>query len=369
MSQSRSLHVPFAASAVLALSVLLPRIALAQSTCSSNADCGQGFECTVVGGTGCASSGAAPACPPGGDCPLADRGPQPECTPTYIMACTPAHCTSDAQCAAGMVCHAWTSGCASTDFAAPDCACPSDAPDCGCGGTVPACTPTTESFCTPRYMLPCSQAADCGQGFSCEQQQSCGCAGGGSAGSPAPNPSDPAEPGAGAPLPPDTGTAGSSGMSPPADPLPEPDCTCEPSGIFACIPQEIACESTSDCPGGWLCQEQPQVARPGCAGDGCPEADPLPPARKLCQPEYYGGVAVDQGGVAIPGTPTSAGNPKGGTGTGNNTGSPEGAGESGADEHESSACQMGHAPASTGALSLLAVLGAALGLKRRRARA
>jgi MYXO-CTERM domain-containing protein len=72
------------------------------------------------------------------------------------------------------------------------------------------------------------------------------------------------------------------------------------------------------------------------------------------------------------GTPISTGNPNGGgTGTGTGTGTSGGttkpetkATDDGA--HESAACSLGHAPASNGALAMLAMLGALFGLKRRR---
>jgi hypothetical protein len=212
------------------------------------------------------------------------------------------------------------------------------------------CIPETQSMCVARYTLPCTVAADCGAGFSCEEQQSCGCAGsGGSARRPAPDADFP------------EGAAGSPDAEAPADPLP-PECSCEPSGVFACIPQEILCDEASDCPTGWLCQQENQGEVPACAGDGCPTPQPQPPARFLCQPEYGGAVGVDAGGV-----PTSGG-PKGGTGTGSPEASPTPTGNSSGDEsRESAACQMGHAPASSGVLSLLAVLGALVGLRRRRA--
>jgi hypothetical protein len=86
------------------------------------------------------------------------------------------------------------------------------------------------------------------------------------------------------------------------------------------------------------------------------------------------------GGQETPTTPTTGTGNTGntGTGTGNpGTGSggsttgvppqPQGTNADDASSHESAACQMGHAPASSGALSLLALLGALFGLKRRRA--
>jgi hypothetical protein len=363
MTHVRFVTKTFTASAVLLLSALAPNQALAlvappgdydPSTCQSNADCQMGFECTVVGASGCGGIAVpVPACPPGETC---EPAPMPEpCVTTEIKACAPAHCMSDADCAAGMVCHSYTSECPEVG-----CACPSTEPNCECPAP-PECTPETTSMCTPRYALPCTAAVDCGPGFTCEEQQSCGCSGGGSAGLPAPDPA----PGF-VPLPPE-GAGGQPSDAEPTDPLP-PECTCEPSGVSACIPQEIVCVDATDCPAGWLCQQEVQADAPACFGDGCPTPQPLPPARFLCQPEYYGGgVGIDQGGVPVSGGPTT-----GGPGTANPevtpTPTPNGNnGTSGEESHESAACQMGHAPASSGVLSLLAVLGALLGLKRRRA--
>jgi hypothetical protein len=248
-----------------------------------------------------------------------------------------------------MVCHAYEVPCAVTN-----CYCPPDAADCNCGSQV--CNPEMVSMCTPPYALPCSAAADCGAGFTCEPQPStCGCGGG----------TEPAPGGAGfAPLPPEgSGGAAPDEKVPPSDPLPQPECPpCEPSGDFACVPQEILCDAASDCPAGWICQQEVQAAEPGCAGPDCPEPKPMTllPARRLCQPEYYGG--VDDGGSGTPtsGVPGTAQNPEAAP-------NPNGPSTEEGNANESAACQMGHAPASSGALSLLAVLGALLGLKRRRA--
>jgi hypothetical protein len=213
-------------------------------------------------------------------------------------------------------------------------------------------------MCTPRYLLPCEQAADCGTGFSCEQQVApCACAGG-SAGSPAPGAgaADPGAPGFAAP--------GGSGGQPSGAPLPNPEpCVCEPSNVsYVCVAQVIECTSDATCPAGWACEQDLQADRPACGGEGCPEPEPAPPARSICRPEYYGG----GGGVAV-GLPSTdpapaTGNPGSGNAESGNDNDASGQG----DANESAACQFGGAPASGGALSLLVVLGALVGLKRRR---
>ena len=104
------------------------------------------------------------------------------------------------------------------------------------------------------------------------------------------------------------------------------------------------------------------------------------PAVSKCVPPYYG--AQSSGDLEVPSTPTTGtGNTGGGTsvgtgkGPGATGGGPTGIPNEGTPQpstgdgqaHESSACAMGHAPASNGALALLAMLGALFGLKRRRA--
>jgi hypothetical protein len=107
------------------------------------------------------------------------------------------------------------------------------------------------------------------------------------------------------------------------------------------------------------------ATRPACAGEDCgaaPAPEPLP-ARSLCFPKYYGGV----GGVAedLGGVPTSGGDDDS---NGSGAPTPEAAGSDGAtDSDESAACQLGHAPASRGVISIVALLGALFGFARRRA--
>src|SRR5690349_6434640 len=120
MSQLRFVPASLLALAFLGLSATASAIAApgALPMCGSGPACAYGYECTAVGGTGCAQ----PACAPGMTCPPVD------CQPTTIYGCTPAHCTSDAQCSPGMVCHQWEEPCAVTD-----CACPPNTPNCNCG--------------------------------------------------------------------------------------------------------------------------------------------------------------------------------------------------------------------------------------------
>jgi hypothetical protein len=130
------------------------------------------------------------------------------------------------------------------------------------------------------------------------------------------------------------------------------------------------CATDAQCPAGWTCEQDVVTTTPACPpGSNC-EAKPAAPAPSpWCRPPYYGVDSV--GGLDKPTTPTSGngtGTGTGSAGTGSTTGVPPQpeANNADASSNESSACQMGHAPASTGALSLLTLLGALFGLKRRR---
>jgi hypothetical protein len=351
MTQLRFIPATFAASAVFLFSSLSSAIVAPPAGCGTGPACGVGFECTVVGESGCAS--AAP-CAPGSSCPE----PEP-CATTTVLGCTPAHCMVDAECATGMVCHTWTESCPVTD-----CACAPNTPDCGCGG-VSACEPKSVSMCTPRYLLPCEAASDCGEGFNCEEQMT-GCATAGSNGS-GPTPSGDAAPA------PAGGAAG--------DPIePIPACSPQPTGVFQCVAKPLMCATAAQCPAGWTCESAVTTApAPACApGSDCANAGalPAPSPEAWCRPPYYG---VDSsGGLETPTTPTTGTGNTGSTGSGTGTGTGGGGSTTGvppqpettnaddATSHDSAACQMGHAPASSGVLSLLTLLGALLGLKRRR---
>jgi MYXO-CTERM domain-containing protein len=106
----------------------------------------------------------------------------------------------------------------------------------------------------------------------------------------------------------------------------------------------------------------------------CGAAEPAPmPTSGTCQPPYYGaqtGSDLEQSTSSSSGS----GTPKGGTGSGN-TGTGGGTvaidpstpeNDADGESHESAACQFGTAPASRGAFGILALLGALLGLSRRR---
>src|SRR5690606_31419945 len=202
--------------------------------------------------------------------------------------------SSNADCAEDMVCVTREIPCVrATPACPPDGPCPEPA--------ELDCAPESISQCVPRWSLPCSVDADCGDGFECVEVEECGC--GSSAGAPGSGPSAAPTPG----LPPESGASpgdDSRADVPPdpsfAAPTPPPDgervpperggsdpiCECSPSGVKSCRMIEQACTADTDCPSGWTCVDNPEGvcwSRPD--GDtGCTPADPP----KLCFPPYSG---------------------------------------------------------------------------------
>jgi MYXO-CTERM domain-containing protein len=356
MSQRR-----FVGSALSALSLLLAAQAPAQEACGDST-CPKGYECAE----------ATSPCP-AIDCASDDCRP---CEADVVEYCSPLPCTSDDDCAEGMRCvteqqQECTGG-----------ALPCDDPGGDLDGGVPECpepepeecTTTTVSACVPVYLLPCTQASDCGpEGFTCEPVEECGCSGssGGSPGTPAPGT--------------DAGAAPDREAAPPADGgssepiLPPDDCVCIPTEVSACrvTPTECTTETAeSDCPSGWTCGENPEgVCFSGPDGSGCTPADPP----MVCFPPYadleggYRGGGTNDGGEDAPTGSLDGGTtpPNAGTG-GGGTGGPSDPGAVPAQESgsvESGGCSVSGAPGSVGsalAAFVLAALGLA-GLRRRRA--
>jgi hypothetical protein len=231
----------FAAPLALA-AALFSNSSWAQSTCETSAECPMGYECQVTGGAACPGI----ACPDGAECP-----PPPDCQPQEFRDCVavPHASTSDADCSDGMACLTQTFEECSVE---PAMAC---APDQECPMTEPAppdCTSKTESYCVPRYVLPCQAAADCGPGFECKQEEICECSGSSSGSTP---PSDGA---GGAP-----------------EPTPEePSCSCTPGDTSYCAIVEQVCATDAECPMDWTCSDNPEgVACSGPDGSSGTGAD------------------------------------------------------------------------------------------------
>ena len=278
----------FARPSLLALAGALPLLiaveARADQACGDSS-CPKGFSCETY-----------PTACPDIACD-GDDGSCPVCEPGTEQVCVPVPCDSDSDCATDMRCvreerTSCDGGSASCDDAGEG-----EKPSC-----VPAaeenCTTRVVSQCVPRWLLPCTTASDCGAGFTCEELDSCSCGGSsGSAGG-----SDPAP------------TPEGAEDAPERVPAPDESCSCEPSGEFACVAVETACETDSACAAGWTCEENREGACwSGPEGSGCEPADPA----KLCVPPYSDlgggrGVDLDDGestgsGSGAPEVPDEAG--------------------------------------------------------------
>jgi hypothetical protein len=337
-------------------------------TCPKNWECRQA---TATDGVACA---------PGQECA--------EPTATTFDYCEPLPCSSDADCAADMVCYSETRQICSDPPPCEkdaDCAAPADS----------ACTPETRSACVPRYLPPCETASDCGVGFTCEEP-TCGCtsgsagSGGGSApsagssdGSAGSDPVPPDPPGDAGAAEPAEGSAGrpapgaeDGGAPTPPDEVAPSDCTCPPATEKTCRLTLTACSTASDCPAGFTCETNPETSC-SASSDGTTHCDTPNPAR-ICAPPYTALVGSAGGGRGedASGTPTHAGDPPKSDGTANSgsngaTADPDA--ETVTHESSSDGCSVARAPRpDTGAFGLaaLAACGAlgALGLRRKRAR-
>jgi hypothetical protein len=141
-------------------------------------------------------------------------------------------------------------------------------------GATSNCTTTTTHQCTPRWQLPCQTAADCGPGFTCDEQQSCGCSGGG-------------------------GTTPPSGTStPPPTTQTPPACACTGTGKFACTVIPTVCNADSECLAGWTCQAITSGTTCAVSSNGQQTCDPPPAVVKNCAPP-----ASSSPSTAVTGTP------------------------------------------------------------------
>lgn len=325
------------------------------TSCAADSDCTKGFTCQVVGATACA--GTACAVPPAGAdaeaCP-----PPPVCDPTVIKGCMPGPCTTDSDCATGMVCYADSY----TTCPAPAPSCPKNA-DCAVPAVdAGACTTTTVKSCVPRYDVPCTVSSDCGDGFTCVPDTITSCSGGGSAGSGVAGGAPTT--GSGPAILVDAGTIAVDASSDPP-----PSCTTTTGSTSSCQANTIPCATSSDCPSTWTCVSQPQPVSNICAGpasfDGavptCGTLDPAP-AQTLCEPPYEGlgvspgGASLSAGGGDAP-VPALAQNGAADGGTSGSSSAPTGA---------TGGCQVVAPGAAPGAASLFTLLGlAALALRRR----
>jgi len=268
-----------------------------------------------------------------------------------------------------------------------DCAAPADA----------GCTTVTVSACVPHYVPPCASDSECGPGFTCVEQEECACSGstgsgggsapsagsgGGTAGSGGATPSDsgnaPSDAGAADPIPTPDG-----GAEPPPDakmapdagapaPVAPPECTCTPSGVKACKLTVVGCNTASDCPSGFTCENNPSGSC-WASSDGSSGCDTPDPAM-ICAPPYTdllgGAHADDSGGELGVSEPTAGGGtpeaPKANDPTDGNSASAANAG--GEDVVTHGGCAMASAPSESNIGYGLVALGFAglIGARRRR---
>jgi MYXO-CTERM domain-containing protein len=129
------------------------------------------------------------------------------------------------------------------------------------------CPPGILHSCVPRYVPPCTKAADCGDGFTCEETVALSC--GASSLDAAAGSSD----------------AGSTAQ-----------CTSMRTGQFRCQLEEHACSGTSECPAGYACAANPALASCTSASvsgeDGGAQATAASACSSMpahvCLPPYYG---------------------------------------------------------------------------------
>jgi MYXO-CTERM domain-containing protein len=363
--------------------------------CGDNADgCPKGFTCeSYESGGACAAIDIACA-PDDAACLEKQKAADAECNTEVVtyQQCEPADCTSDADCGDGMVCH--ESSYEECDGGGADSIACAEGQECEIqkdpSAEKPTCTTTTTKTCTPKYALPCEDAADCGEGFTCEQYESCGCSGsaGGSVGS-----GGGTDPGVPAPVV-DAGVDAKEGaLSEAVDGSVDDGCECKVDETQPkhCEAEEIACDDASDCPDTWTCESyggdavcSGGVARPTIASaDGgevpydasIPDCE-QPEEKKLCTPPYgdvYGRAEADSSGLGGGGTTVSQGTDKGAGAEGLDDGESASGADAGTggEEEEKGLCsvtRVGSTSDASGAALLLGLVGLALAARRRNRR-
>jgi hypothetical protein len=265
-------------------------------------------------------------CPLGTTCEIANiclaigcPEDNPDCPPSCAinLMCAPAACESDNDCSSWMKCFDLGTDCSEDNPLLVPTAegggeVPSSAP------AVPACEPRVALQCVPRWHLPCTADSDCGEGFRCEESESC---------------SVPAyDPSSGEPQ--------------------NSDVTCVPSGFFGCVLVETACNTAADCPADFSCVDNPNGT---CSSgrDGQTQCAPVDPPQ-VCTPPSVTASAV--GALASASSAESS--------------SPAPADDVGAPEASATGgCTLnGAMPASPLALLSTLGLGLAFGARRRRQR-
>jgi Cys-rich repeat protein len=289
---------------LFALMMLLPATALAESECSTDADCPEGSFCITGGMTDC----ACPPCDP-------DDGECPDCNcpdPTEVMGycdsfeidfgqIVAGECASDSDCPLDFVCQEVDVPCDT----APPCACacepcPEDDPacdpkcdECECPEPEP-CSDETQQLCV-FSPTECTADADCADGFVCEAIEECygsgssGCVCGGCV----------------------CPTCMEGEECPPCDCPEDPVCECEdePESFEECItvasicfPEEVVCETDADCAEDFICfdvgDSEENCVCAGCDCAPCPEGEECEPCD--CPPCECGDLEGDPELMCIP---------------------------------------------------------------------
>ena len=278
-----------------------------ESECETDADCPTGMLCEEAGLM--SSSVATPGCvcPEGEpDCDCDDGDPMPPSEPETYYACVPAPCETDADCDGGLVCvtQTWDEcgpigvpggapmrpDCDPDD---PECKPGADSGDEGMGGSegfAPEegdCETVSESYCMPPYLAPCEADEDCGEGFSCVEEESCGCedvavSSDSDSGAEMPSMEEPA----------DDDEGGDEGEGEDED-----NCSCVPTGEMICELEDLPCTDDADCAiEGWSCQIAPSLIACTIDDDTMEEICDEPEASEgQCVPPEWGGNGGEMG--------------------------------------------------------------------------
>lgn len=235
------------------------------SECETDDSCPQGQICEEAGsvGSACACSSDDP------DCEECAEFVSEE---TTFYACVPAPCEVDADCGGDLKCIEYVDDlCGPTPISmgapepmpavppgAPcregeDCDSPSDGP------STEDCEPIVTNLCGPKWLAPCELDADCGDGFTCVEEEDCACEdsadssiSAGSMGSEGGLPSR--DPDGGAP--PQRDEDFSEDRSEGSDD--DDSCSCVGTGTFSCELIEESCSDNADCSmEGWVCAMSP----------------------------------------------------------------------------------------------------------------
>lgn len=288
------------------LSFGLIGVAAAQPAWAATEGCD--LECPL--GTTCElAPGSCPAigCVDPADCPPCDAQPTPYCAP--------AECESDSDCGDSMRCAEHSTldcGPATSTPAAAPAAADGDEPRAAAPEAA-ACEPSVIRQCAPRWQLPCTADADCGDGFRCEETEACSV--------------PPYDPSAGTP--------------------PSSEVTCTLTGTFACVVVVTSCEADADCPDTFTCVDDPNGTC-SSSSDGQTQCEER---GRVCAPRVVASPAATSGDVA-----TASSNE---SGPGDDVGKLESSASQGS-------CAL-NGPTPGNALGLLSTLGlgAAFALRRR----